>query len=238
MKRALVTGGSRGLGLAICRQLLSDGWQVVTAARKSSIELDALQGDYRERLEFHPADLSQSAGVSALANRARLLAGVDAFVANAGVGTEGLLTLTPEVSVRECLEVNLVSSIMLAREAVKGMIGQGGSLVFISSVAARTGFSGLAVYAATKGALVAFSRTLAREYGERGIRSNCVLPGFLRTEMSASLSGANRERLARRTPLRRLGEVEDVVGAVRFLLSDEARFITGTELVVDGGLTA
>jgi 3-oxoacyl-[acyl-carrier protein] reductase len=118
------------------------------------------------------------------------------------------------------------------------MLARGGSLVFVSSVAARTGFSGLSVYAATKGALVSFSKVLAREYGGRGIRSNCVLPGFLETDMSATLSVEQRERLRRRSPLGRLGAVGDVVGAVRYLLSDEARFVTGTELVVDGGFSA
>jgi len=123
---------------------------------------------------------------------------------------------------------------------VKGMLGsgRGGSVVFISSVAARTGFSGLSVYGATKGALVSFSKALAREYGRKGIRSNCVLPGFLDTEMSASLGEDQRKRLVRRAALGRLGQVEDVTGAVRFLLSDEAGYVTGTEVVVDGGSSA
>jgi 3-oxoacyl-[acyl-carrier protein] reductase len=184
------------------------------------------------------ADLSRSEDLSRVVQEARLLDGVDGFVANAALGTEGLLTLTSERALRECVEVNLVSVMLLAREVVKGMLGRGGSLVFVSSVAATTGMSGLSVYSATKGGLVSFSRSLAREYGERGIRSNCVLPGFLETEMSASLGVDERERVARRTALKRLGQPEDVVGAVTFLLSDASRYVTGTELVVDGGLTA
>src|SRR5690606_6564358 len=134
----------------------------------------------------------------------------------------------------------LTSVMLLAREVIKGMLarGRGGSLVFISSIAARTGLSGLSVYSATKGGLLAFSRALSREYGARGIRSNCVLPGFLETEMSATLSEEARERLKRRTPLHRLGQAEDVAGLVFFLLSDDARHITGGEYVVDGGMTA
>jgi 3-oxoacyl-[acyl-carrier protein] reductase len=118
------------------------------------------------------------------------------------------------------------------------MLARGGSLVFVSSVAARTGLAGLSVYAATKGALVSFSRALAREYGQRGIRSNCVLPGFLETEMTCSLTPEAKARLTRRTALRRLGQADDVVGAISFLLSDAARHITGAELVVDGGMLA
>jgi 3-oxoacyl-[acyl-carrier protein] reductase len=118
------------------------------------------------------------------------------------------------------------------------MLTRGGTLLFVSSVAARTGLSGLAAYSAAKGGLVSFSRTLAREYGQRGIRSNVILPGFIDTEMSKSLSEADRARVTRRTAAQRLGKVDDVVGSVSFLLSDEARYITGAEFVVDGGLTA
>ena len=131
-----------------------------------------------------------------------------------------------------------MANLFLAREVIKGMLERGGSLVFISSVAARTGFSGLAVYSATKGALVSLSRAIAREYGERGIRSNCILPGFLETDMNQDVDAETRARLARRTALKRLGQPEDVVGCVSFLISDAARYLTGAEIVVDGGMTA
>lgn len=238
MKRVLVTGGSRGLGLAICRRLLAEDYHVVTVSRKLSPELSELRKEHIGQLEFYAVDFAKNNAVARLANAAGLLDGVDGYVANAAVGTEGLLTLTSDAQIAECIQVNLVAPMMLAREVVKGMLTHGGSLVFISSVAARTGFSGLSVYAATKGALVSFSRSLAREYGERGIRSNCILPGFLETEMSQSLGEEARARLKRRTAVKRLGQVEDVAGCVSFLLSDEARYITGTEMVIDGGLTA
>jgi 3-oxoacyl-[acyl-carrier protein] reductase len=238
MKKALITGGSRGLGLAVCRRLLSEGWQVLTASRRLTSDLADLRRESSGRLEYRAVDFARPDEVHRFCEDAGLLDGFDAFVANAAVGTEGLLTLTAEAALRECLEVNVVAPMLLARQVIKGMLNRGGSLVFISSVAARTGFSGLSVYSASKAALVAFSRALAREYGERGIRSNCVLPGFLETDMSASLAAEQRERLVRRTALRRLGTVQDVAGTVSFLLSDDARFITGTEVVVDGGLTA
>jgi 3-oxoacyl-[acyl-carrier protein] reductase len=238
MKRVLVTGGSRGLGLAVCRCLLEDGYSVITSARKKSPELQALLDRYSGRLTFYPVDFAELTAVADLAKAANLLEGVDGLVANAAVGTEGLLTLTSNADLLACVQINLVAPMLLAREVVKGMLNGGGSLVFISSIAARTGFSGLPIYAATKGGLVSFSRTLAREYGERGIRSNCILPGFLTTEMSASLGDSQRERLVRRTALKRLGSPEDVTGCVRFLLSDAARYITGTEIVVDGGMLA
>lgn len=239
MKRALVTGGSRGLGLAICRRLLTDGWRVVTASRQLSPGLANLMAANEGRLEHICLDFAEPASTRQLSEQARLLEGVDAFVANAAVGTEGLLTLTSERELRASLEINLLAPMLLTREVLKGMLAcGGGSLVFISSVAARTGLSGLVSYSVAKGGLISFSRALAREYGERGIRSNVVLPGFLETEMSRSLSDEKRKQAARRTALKRLGQPDDIVGCVSFLLSDGAQWVTGAEFVVDGGMLA
>jgi len=238
MKRVLVTGGSRGLGMGICQRLLVDGYQVIATSRKASPELERMREQFGDQLEYHPADLGDRANVRVLSKNARLLEGVDGFVANAGIGVEGLLTLMSDEAIQECVRVNLLSNLLLAREVIKGMMTRGGSLVFVSSVAAITGFSGLSVYAATKGALVSFSRALAREYGEKGIRSNCVLPGFLETDMNRNLGEEVRQRLTRRTALKRLGQPTDAVGAVSYLLSEDARYVTGAELVVDGGMTA
>ncbi|MCL5097697.1 MAG: SDR family oxidoreductase [Candidatus Omnitrophica bacterium] len=237
-KRVLVTGGSRGLGLAICERLLVEGWQVIATSRTASIELNDLRARFEGRLEFVSADFTQPQAIGELTQAARILDGLDGLVANAAIGTEGLLTLLSEKDLRRCLEVNLISPMLLAREVIKGMLARGGSLVFISSIAAQVGFKGLTAYAAAKGGLVSFSRSLAREYGERGIRSNCVLPGYLETDMTAGLDSETRQKITRRTALKRLGKAEEVVGAVSFLLSDEARYVTGTEIVVDGGMRA
>lgn len=238
MKRVLVTGGARGLGLAICRQLVEQDWRVLTCSRGASPELEELIQSQPDSIEFYPCDLASGEERKRLIEQAELLEGLDAFVANAALGTDGLLTMTNEVRIRECLEVNLTATILLAKDVIKGMLNHGGSLIFISSVAARTGLAGLSIYSATKGALVSFSRSIAREYGERGIRSNCVLPGFLETGMSETLNAEQRERIVWRTPLKRLGQTGEVAQCVGFLLSDAAKFITGTELVVDGGMTA
>jgi len=133
--------------------------------------------------------------------------------------------------------VNLTGSIVLVRECVRQLLvqGRGGSVVLVSSVVAARGSPGLAVYAATKGGLEAFGRSLARELGPRGIRVNAVAPGFLETELSATLGEADRARIARRTALGRLGTPADVVGAVTFLTSPASAFITGQVLAVDGG---
>lgn len=211
---------------------------MATASRSITPELADLLANSGGNLQHSSVDFSQRDAVNRFLQEAGFLEGYDGFVANAAVGTEGLLTLTGEELLRECVEVNLVTPMLIARQVIKGMLDKGGSLVFIASVAARTGLSGLSVYSATKGGLVAFSRAVAREYGERGIRSNSVLPGFMATDMTSTLAREQLERVARRAALKRIGTVDDAVGVVSFLLSDQARFVTGTEVVVDGGFTA
>ncbi len=240
MKRLLVTGGGRGLGLTVSRAQLDRGWSVIGVSRRRTEEVSALEATSGGRYRFFEADLSEPGAIGTVVERAGVLEGLDGFVANAAVGLDGMLTMTAEADLRRCVELNLVAPMLLAREVIKGMLaaGRAGSLVFVSSVAARTGFTGLSIYGATKGGLVAFARSLAREYGERGIRANSVLPGFLATEMTAGLDQGRRSAIVRRTALKRLGETGDVAGAVAFLLSDEASYVTGTEIVIDGGMTA
>jgi 3-oxoacyl-[acyl-carrier protein] reductase len=226
--------------LTVSRAQLDRGWSVIGVSRRRTEEVSALEATSGGRYRFFEADLSEPGAIGTVVERAGVLEGLDGFVANAAVGLDGMLTMTAEADLRRCVELNLVAPMLLAREVIKGMLaaGRAGSLVFVSSVAARTGFTGLSVYGATKGGLVAFARSLAREYGERGIRANSVLPGFLATEMTAGLDQGRRSAIVRRTALKRLGETGDVAGAVAFLLSDEASYVTGTEIVIDGGMTA
>jgi 3-oxoacyl-[acyl-carrier protein] reductase len=240
MKKFLVTGGSRGLGLAVCRRLLEAGHSVTTTSRKPSEELNQVLQENADRFKHCTLDLSELPAVEKFAQDARLLDGIDGFVANAAWGMDGLLTLSRTQDIEHCIRVNLLATMVLAREVVKGMLaqGRGGSLVFVSSVAARSGFSGLSVYAATKGALLAFSRTIAREYGEREIRSNCVLPGYFESDMNAGVDDETREKIRRRTTLGRHVDQADVAGIIYYLLSDASRSVTGAELIVDAGMTA
>jgi len=144
-----------------------------------------------------------------------------------------------ETDIHRQIALNLEAVVLLTRACLKGMLPQqSGSIVNVSSINALRGHAGVSVYSATKAALIGLTRSLAVEVGQRGIRVNCVAPGYFESEMTAGLTGQQRERIVRRTPLRRLGTVGDIAAAVRFLLSADAAFITGQTLAVDGGFTS
>lgn len=238
-KRILVTGGSRGLGLDICQALLKLNASIITTARHASPGVDDLKQRFGRQFEFIPCDFSDNKQIEAFVDKAQLLNHpFQGLVANAAVGTEGMLTMLSPDQIHDSLQVNLHATILVTQAVLKGMLahGQSGSLVFISSVCAQRGFKGLSIYAAAKAGLCGFSKSIAREYGPRGIHSNAVLPGFLETEMTENISEPHKESLRKRTSLKRLGKAGDVTQTILHLLSDESRYITGSEIVVDGGL--
>ena len=247
---SLVSGGSRGLGLAIVERLLARGDRVATFSRSGSTALTALAAAHPDRLHIEALDGSDSAAVIGFVGRvAERFGGIDHCIANAAVAHEGVLATMRDDEIDQMLAVNVKASIVLVRECVRQMLApeKGGrhlrclppfstpSITLVSSIVATRGSAGLSVYAATKAALEGFGRSLARELGPRGIRVNSIAPGFLETDLSATLSADNRGRIARRTPLGRLGTPTDVVGAVEFLTSPAAAFITGQVLTIDGG---
>jgi len=234
----VISGGSRGLGLALVEALVARGDRVATFSRGGSAALDALVAARPEQLLVARLDAGDPAAVRGFVAAVVARFGrIDHCVANAAVASEGVLATTPDAEIETLVAVNLTGSIVLVRECVRQLLaqGRGGSVVLVSSVVAARGSPGLAVYAATKGGLEAFGRSLARELGPRDIRVNAVAPGFLETELSATLGEADRARIARRTALGRLGTPADVVGAVTFLTSPASAFITGQVLAVDGG---
>ena len=231
----IVSGGSKGLGRGIVEALLAAGHAVATFSRSPTPFVEAP----REHFLWEAVDATDRERVRAFVRTVVERFGrIDGLVNNAGVASEGVLALVREDAVRNVIATNLESAIHLAQAVSRVMLPQrAGSIVNISSIVGMRGYAGLSVYSATKGALDAFTRSLARELGPRGIRVNSVAPGYLDTELSASLGDEQKGQIIRRTPLGRLGTAEDVAGAVEFLLSRAARHITGITLVVDGGIT-
>lgn len=238
MATSLVSGGSRGLGLAVVERLLARGDSVATFSRSGSESLAALAAKHPGRLLIESLDAADASALRGFVERAAAAFGsIDHCIANAAIAHEGVLATATDAEIDAMLAVNLRGSIVLVREAVRQMLvkAEHPSVTLVSSIVASHGSPGLSVYAATKAGLEGFARSLARELGPRGIRVNAVAPGFLETDLSASLSADNRSRIIRRTPLGRLGLPADVVGAIDFLSSPRAAFITGQVLTIDGG---
>ena len=237
-RHIIISGGSRGLGKAIVGALLGAGYRVSTFSRNPSEFIQQLRGN--DRFFFAPADLCDGKSISGFLKSAEDSFGLPYALINcAAIAADGVLATMPEDRIKKLVSVNVDGTLQLTRLVVRKMLRSqsGGVILNISSISSLRGFRGLAAYAFTKGGLEAFTRALARELGERNIRVNCVAPGYYDTEMSHGLSVDHREQILRRTPLGRLGLPEDVVGAILFFLSDQASFITGQTLVIDGGST-
>ena len=244
MRSVLVTGGSRGLGLAIARQLCSSGYRAIALARKKNKELAAALAQAEQAgegaLHFVPFDLGDVDAIPGLVRDLRKEFGpLFGLVNNAAVGFEGALGVMHNGRIEEMVRVNTLSPIVLTKYVVRSMMSERlGRIVNMASIIGFTGYSGLAAYAATKTSMVGFTRSLAREVGRFGINVNAVAPGFIATDMTQIFTDEQREQIVRRSALRRFAEVEDVANAVEYLLSDKARNVTGTVLTVDAGATA
>ena len=244
MRNVIVTGGSRGLGLGIARELALVGHRVIAIARQSNEQFEAVVSDLKSNgsgeVSLRPFDLANTAGIPGLVKSLRAELGpIYGLVNNAGIGTGGVLATMRDSQIEQLLRINLLSPIILSKYVVRSMMASGsGRIVNISSIVSFTGYSGLAVYGASKASLVGFTRSLAREVGPLGITVNAVAPGFIDTDMTGGLEAEDREKIIRRSALRRQANVGDVAHAVEYLLSDKAQNITGTVLTVDAGSTA
>jgi 3-oxoacyl-[acyl-carrier protein] reductase len=243
MRNVVVTGGSRGLGLAITRRLAASGYGAIAVARKESAQLAAAiaeTGHETSAIRFVPFDLRDIDAMPRFVAKLRKSFGpIYGLVNNAALGADGALSLMHNAKIAELVHLNTLSPIVFTKYAVRTMMADGGGrIVNIASIVASTGYAGLSVYAATKASIIGFTRSLAREVGRMGVNVNAVAPGFLDTEMTRGLAEDQRQKVARRSALRRLAAVEDVANAVEFLLGDQAASITGTVLTVDAGSTA
>jgi 3-oxoacyl-[acyl-carrier protein] reductase len=231
-KTALVTGGSRGIGRAIALELAGAGADVVVGYRSGAEEAQTVTQETGGRAV--EADVSDPDQAKRLVEEAGDL---DILVNNAGVTRDGLLARMPDADWRDVLETNLSSVFYTCRAVTRGMMKKrAGSIVNVSSIVGVHGNWGQTNYGASKAGIIGFTKSLARELGSRGVRANVVAPGYVNTRLTDVLPEEAKEAMLANTPLGRLGDPEDVAGAVRFLCSDEAAFITGEVLLVDGGL--
>ena len=229
---ALVTGSSRGIGRAIALELARGGAEVVVGYRSGAEEAQAVAQEAGGRAV--EADVSDPEQAKQLVDEAGDL---DILVNNAGLTRDGLLARMPDADWRDVIETNLSSVFYTCRAVTRGMMKKrAGSIVNVSSIVGIHGNWGQTNYGASKAGIIGFTKSLARELGSRGVRANVVAPGYVNTRLTDVLPEEAQQAMLANTPLGRLGDPEDVAGAVRFLCSDEAAFITGEVLLVDGGL--
>ncbi len=239
MKNIVVTGDSGDLGSAITRLLLAkEEYGVIGVSRRLTPEMKKLITKYPQKYVHLEFDLANSDQIKEFyLAHLKKHGPLWGLINNAAFPYDDIVTNANLDSLENMFRINLFSAIMLTKYVIRDMLLHNvtGSLVHISSVSAHTGYKGLSMYAASKGALEAFSRTVAREWGEKGIRSNCVAPGFMETRMSSALSGEQKDRIYKRTSLKKQTDISAVAETIEFLLSSRSSSITGSVINVDSG---
>ena len=235
----LVSGISKGLGLAISEVILNKGWTVYGISRSKTEELNDLMAQYPETLHWLSYDLSNSDNVRKIIFKdwIGLQTVIHGFVNNAALAYDDIVTNLNIELLENMYRVNVFTPMNITKFAIRQMLlhHTKGCIIHLSSISVHTGYKGLAMYASSKGALEAFSKNTAREWGELGIRSNCLVAGFMETEMSASLSEDQKNRIYQRTSLKKPVDKYSVANTIAFLLSEEAKSITGQNIHVDSG---
>ena len=236
-KIALVTGASGGIGGAIARRLHGQGATVVLSGTRAAA-LETLAGELGERAKVVTCNLGDPAETDGLVAKAEAAAGpLDILVNNAGLTRDGLALRMKDEDWQQVLDVNLTASFRLTRAALRGMMKRRwGRIVGITSIVGVTGNPGQANYAASKAGLIGMTKSLAQEVATRGITLNCVAPGMIETAMTDALNAQQRDRILTAIPMQRLGNADEIASAVVYLASEEAAYVTGQTLHVNGGM--
>jgi 3-oxoacyl-[acyl-carrier protein] reductase len=236
-KTALVTGATGGIGGAIARALHGQGATVALSGTRRAA-LDELAGALKERIHVLPCDLADKDAVEALVPQAETAMGkLDVLVANAAINRDNLLVSLSDAAWDDVIAVNLTATFRLVRAAVKGMMRRRtGRIIGITSVVGLTGNAGQSNYTAAKAGMIGMIKSVAQEYAKRGVTANCIAPGFIATPMTDKLNDKQREAILARVPAGRLGTGSDVAAAAIYLASDEAAYVTGQTLHVNGGM--
>lgn len=237
-KFVIVTGATKGLGLAITERLSGQGFSVIGVARSESSELTQLCS--RANVHFEQFDLSKIDQIHDwVKGIVKKYGRIYGLVNNAAIGCDGVLGTMHESEIYAAIQVNLHSPIILTKYVARSMLLNGeGRIVNVSSIIASTGFSGLSVYAATKSGLVGFTKSLSRELGKANITVNCVAPGYMETDMTKGIQDKKMATIKRRSPSGKLATVESVSAAVALLIGDDGEMLNGTTITVDAGSTA
>ena len=236
-KKVLVTGASGGIGRAIAMELSSSGADLCLTGRNKS-ELENLQKIIGGNCQIIISDLSNSEGISSLADQAQDIMGqIDILVNNAGITKDNLFMRMSEDDWNEVININLNSIFKLTKQLIKGMVKRRyGRIINITSVIGVAGGAGQSNYSASKAGIIAMSKSLAQEVGSRSVTVNSIAPGFIETNMTAELSDDRKEDILRSISVGRLGKPDDIAGAVCFLASDKASYITGQTIHINGGM--
>lgn len=233
--KIIITGTSRGLGNGIASHLAAHGYFVVGCARGHG-EVDVPENKKPFYQHISGIDLNDVSTFSKLEDH---FLDADVLINNAAIAFDGLLATQGEQSIEEIIRVNLTAPLVLSKRYVRARLKarKPGNIINVSSIIGIRGYAGLASYASTKAGLDGMTRSLARELGSKGFRVNSILPGYMETDMSKSLGSLQKNKIINRTPLGRLATIEDITPVIKFLISNDSKFITGQSIVVDGGIT-